>query len=126
MIKETIYTPEQNDGNHVFVFGSNLKGIHGAGAAKFAAMHWGAMLGIGEGRTGNSYALPTKETPYKTRSLDRIEDSVVRFFEYARENPSLTFLVTRVGCGYAGYEDSQIAPMFKDAPPNCVLPDAWK
>lgn len=120
------FEPELNDGTHVFCFGSNLQGTHGDGAAKEAAKHWGAKRGIGEGRTGMAYALPTKETPYRTRSLKSIRVSVSRFLDYARSNPDLTFLVTKIGCGYAGYRDDDMAPMFVDSPENCILPTDWK
>jgi hypothetical protein len=121
-----IYTPEMNDGINVFVFGSNLAGIHGAGAAKEALVYWGAQWGVGEGRVRDSYALPTKDRHIKTLPLAEIEKHVKRFFEIATARWDRTFLVTRIGCGLAGYKDSDIAPMFKDAPSNCVMPDEWK
>ncbi len=110
----------------IFVFGSNLAGIHGAGAALCAARQHGAVRGVGEGRTGRSYALPTKDEHIQTRSLADIEVSVKRFLEYARLNEDLVFMVTRVGCGLAGCTDEQIGPMFAGAPPNCQLPDEWR
>ncbi len=110
----------------IFVFGSNLAGRHGRGAALVAAQAWGAEYGVGEGRTGSAYAIPTKGKNMKTRSLKNIRISVERFIEYAIENPGLTFRVTRVGCGLAGYADKQIAPMFAKAPSNCELPDYWR
>lgn len=110
----------------VFVFGSNLGGFHGAGAARFARLYHGAVMGVGEGRTGNAYAIPTKEVGYQTsRPLKDIQESVNKFIQYAKENPQEQFLVTRVGCGLAGYKDHEIGPMFKDAPSNCELPDGW-
>ena len=110
----------------VFVFGSNAKGVHGAGAAVMAMWKYGAQWGEGEGRTGEAYAIPTKETPYKGRSLTQIRFSVMVFLDYAEEHPELEFLVTRVGCGLAGYTDEQIAPMFATAPANCRFDPAWK
>lgn len=109
----------------VFVFGSNLAGRHGKGAALDARFKHGAQLGVGEGRTGNAYAIPTKDTQLRVRSLDDIRISVETFKAYARVNPDLVFQVTRVGCGLAGYNDGQIGPMFSDAPDNCMLPDEW-
>lgn len=110
----------------VFVFGSNLGGYHGSGAARFARLHHGAVMGVGEGRTGNSYAIPTKEVGYQeSRPLPAIKKSVEKFIEYAQEHPNEQFLVTRVGCGLAGYTDDEIGPMFKYAPPNCELPNEW-
>ena len=112
-------------GNTIFVFGSNLAGIHGAGAAKTAREVYGAKLRVGEGRTGNAYALPTKDTELRSRTLEDIKESVALFIEYARANPDLIFTVTKVGCGLAGYKEDQIAPMFENAPSNCILPPGW-
>lgn len=112
-------------GTQVFVFGSNLAGRHGAGAALEARHTHGAQLGIGEGRTGNAYAIPTKDRQLKVRTLAEIAVAVDRFVSYARANPDLTFIVTRVGCGLAGYLDQEIGPMFADCPSNCILPEPW-
>ena len=109
----------------VFVLGSNQAGRHGKGAALFARQHHGAVYGVGEGMTGNSYAIPTKDKYMKTRSLNSIKRSVDRFIRYANNNPNLQFEVTKVGCGLAGYNEEDISPMFKDAPSNCVLPEGW-
>ncbi len=109
----------------VFVFGSNLAGRHGKGAALFARQERGAIYGVGQGRTGNAYAIPTKDTNLRTLPLSEIARYVAVFLDYARRNPDLTFEVTRIGCGLAGYTDSDIAPMFADAPENCQLPREW-
>jgi hypothetical protein len=109
----------------VFVFGSNKQGIHGAGAALFAKQRKGAVTGCVEGLQGQCYAIPTKITPYQTDSLDNVALAVERFKSFARENPQLRFQVTRIGCGLAGFNDSDIEPMFADAPPNCYLPGVW-
>lgn len=109
----------------VFVFGSNLAGRHGRGAALHARQHHGAVYGVGVGRTGNAYAIPTKDEHIRQLPLHRIALYVEDFLEYARGNPDLTFEVTRIGCGLAGYVDAQIAPMFSGAPANCCLPDGW-
>lgn len=122
----TVYTPSQNTGQNIFVFGSNRAGIHGCGAAKEAYRHWGAKLGYGEGLFGNSYALPTKDEQIVTLPLEEIAKHVQKFLIFAHANPALTFLVTAVGCGLAGYKPEQIAPLFVGAPENCVLPDAFK
>jgi hypothetical protein len=122
----TRYGPELNDGKHVFVFGSNLAGWHGRGAALDAKNYWGAVRGVGKGRTGNAYAIPTKNAMLYPFPLPIIAVWVGGFVEYARERPELTFLVTRIGCGLAGYQDKDIAPMFGDAPANCVLPEGWR
>jgi|GEM_PF-1410731 len=107
----------------VFVFGSNLAGRHGAGAALFAKRHRGAIYGQGVGRQGNSYAIPTKDARLRTLPLSTIAFPYVwAFLEYARMHPRTTFQLTPIGCGLAGYKPEQIAPMFKDAPPNVILP----
>jgi hypothetical protein len=110
----------------IFVFGSNLHGIHGAGAAAFAHAERGAVMGVGVGLTGQSYALPTKRTPWETLGLSEIQEYVDQFLEFARTHPELQFQVTRVGCGLAGYEDEDIAPLFQGAPENCELPKGWR
>ncbi len=108
------------------VFGSNKLGVHGAGAALDALNNHGAQGGNGVGRQGNSYAIPTKATPYVTLSLGAIRAYVADFIEYARAHPETTFQVTRIGTGLAGYTDAQIAPLFADAPPNCLLSPRWE
>ena len=107
----------------VFVFGSNLAGRHGAGAALFAARHRGAVYGVGEGRTGNAYAIATKDGALRTLSIDEIAFRVRRFIRYAKDNPSLLFQVTPIGCGLAGYARQEIAPLFDGAPSNCQFAD---
>jgi len=116
------YTPEMNDGHTIFVFGSNLAGIHGAGAAKEALRAWGAQLLLGVGRQGQAYGIPTKDQHLRTLPLDEIKKHVDQFIDYARNNPGFCFLVTEVGCGLAGYSVTEIAPMFTGCPANCVLP----
>lgn len=106
----------------IFVFGSNLAGRHGKGAALFAKQKHGAIYGVGVGRQGNAYAIPTKDRHLRTLSLDTIETYVDEFIEYAKKNPTEQFQVTAIGCGLAGYSPSDIAPMFYDAPQNCELP----
>lgn len=114
------------DGQSVFVFGSNLAGRHGAGAAKYAVEHCGAVYGKGVGMQGNSYAIPTKDRALQTLSLFSIEQYVHYFLQYAADNFEDTFFVTAIGTGLAGYSHEQIAPMFKNAPDNCILPIEWK
>jgi len=115
--------PEQGK---VFVFGSNHAGVHGAGAALYAKKNHGAEQGVGVGMTGNAYAIPTKQSPYKTFPLRVINCYVKAFIEFAENNPDKEFYVTRIGCGLAGYTDDQIGPMFKKAPSNCELPEEWE
>lgn len=110
----------------VFVFGSNLAGIHGAGAARFALENHGAVWGQGIGLQGNSYGIPTKDENIETLPLEEIDKHVKDFLDFARQNTHMEFNVTRIGCGLAGYKDHQIAPMFNGAPDNCTLPVGWK
>jgi hypothetical protein len=109
----------------IFVFGSNHKGAHGRGAAALATKKYGARWGKGEGLYGRSYALPTKDRWIRTLPLNIVRVHVERFLDYARTCDDLTFAVTRIGCGLAGYTDADIAPMFADAPDNCELPEGW-
>jgi hypothetical protein len=109
----------------VFVFGSNLAGVHGAGAARYAMQHEGAVWKEGIGYYGNSYALPTKDHNIETLPLQQIKYFVSEFIKFANDHPELQFKVTRIGCGLAGFTDEQIAPMFKGAPANCLFDDAW-
>ncbi len=110
----------------VFVFGSNLAGYHAGGAANAAAKQYGAEWGVGEGPTGRAYALPTMGKELERRDLDAIEDSVELFIMHARTRPDERFFVTRVGCGIAGFQDDQIAPMFVGAPENCSFAESWR
>jgi hypothetical protein len=101
--------------NEIFVFGSNEAGIHGSGAARLAHDRFGACTGIGFGGRSRSFAIPTKDWYINTLPLKFIEFYVDRFIDYARLNKSLTFLVTKIGCGLAGYTPEDIAPLFKQA-----------
>jgi hypothetical protein len=112
--------------DHCFIFGSNLAGKHGKGAALHAREHHGAVYGQCIGPMGRSYAIPTKMTNLQPLSLESIAEYVADFLHYANDHLAPKFYVTRVGCGLAGYTDSEIAPMFADAPPNCVLPEGWR
>lgn len=113
----------------IFVFGSNLKGIHGAGAAQHAELYCGAKCGQAKGLQGNSYAIPTCSKPGVPLPLEQIKLYVDEFLAFARKNlppkHCMEFQVTRIGCGFAGYTDEQIAPLFWDAPDNVWLPSAW-
>lgn len=113
-------------GDWIFVFGSNEAGRHGKGAAKVARIDFRAEYGVGRGRTGQSYAIPTKDARLNVIPLAQIEASVSEFIDYARSHPDLNFFVTRVGCGFAGYKDEQIGPMFARVPENCSLPNEWR
>lgn len=96
--------------NEVFVFGSNLEGMHGGGAALTAYKKFGAIWGQGTGLQGQSYAIPTMQGGVET-----IKPYVDEFIDFARKHPDLRFLVTPIGCGIAGFKPSQIAPLFKEA-----------
>ena len=109
----------------IFVFGSNLAGIHGAGAAKEALRHYGAICGNGRGAQGNSYAIPTKDEVMHTLSLKVVEAYIWAFLCHARAHPQQDFQVTRVGCGLAGFHDAEVAPLFASAPDNCLFDTAW-
>lgn len=105
--------------HEVFVFGSNAEGHHGAGAARVAHDSFGAVWGEGRGHHGQTYAIDTMS------GLERIADEARTFLEYAREHPELTFLLTPVGCGIAGYTPAQIAPLFRGAPDNVAMPQSF-
>ncbi|TCU34133.1 hypothetical protein EV129_113117 [Rhizobium azibense] len=114
--------------NEIFVFGSNEAGRHGKGAALYARRHHGAIYGQGEGLQGNSYAIPTKDANLRTLSLDAIANHIVTFLEFALEHPDMTFLITPVGCGLAGYRREQIKPLFEGhgtLPRNCRYAETW-
>lgn len=96
----------------IFVFGSNLLGIHKKGAALCALKEHGAILGQGVGLQGNSYAIPTKETPYRSLDTIAINKYVADFLSYAYWTPENIYNVTPIGCGLAGYKPHQIAPLF--------------
>ena len=113
--------------NQIFVFGSNLSGRHGKGAAK-TAMRWGAKYGQAEGLQGQTYAIPTKDRSVKnTLSTQEIKGYTNTFIEFARSHKNLTFLVTEIGCGLAGYTPVEIAPLFEKAKTieNIWLPERF-
>lgn len=109
----------------VFVFGSNWAGRHGKGAALYARKHYGAEYGVGIGRTGDAYAIPTKDDKLRPLTVKAIGTYVRDFIRYAKENPDITFQVTAIGTGLAGHKHEEIAPLFLFAPPNCKLPNEW-
>ena len=118
-------TPEfitELEPDEIFVFGSNLKGMHGGGAAYIAYRKFGAIMGQGVGLQGQSYGIPTMQGGVET-----IRPYVDEFIEFAKLHPELTFLVTRIGCGIAGFTDEEISPLFKKAHKvdNIVLPEGW-
>jgi len=108
--------------NEVFVFGSNLQGHHYGGAARIANEQFGAIFGQGVGLQGQSYAIPTMQGGVET-----IRPYVDEFIEFAKQHPELIFYVTRIGCGIAGFKDSEIAPLFRGAIgiENIALPQSF-
>lgn len=110
----------------IFVFGSNTQGRHGAGSALYAYKKLGAKLGVGEGLTGGSYALPTVGHNISRMDFTTVKHHVGIFIEFAANNPELEFQVTCVGCGLAGFTNEQIAPLFISSPSNCLFDTAWK
>jgi len=108
--------------NEVFVFGSNLQGHHYGGAARIANEKFGAIFGQGVGLQGQSYAIPTMQGGVET-----IRPYVDEFIEFAKQHPELIFYVTRIGCGIAGFQDSEIAPLFRSAVgmENVALPQSF-
>ncbi len=119
------FTPEritELKADEVFVFGSNLAGMHGAGAAWVAFQKFGAVMGCGVGLRGQSYAIPTMQGGVET-----IKPYVDEFIAFAKSHPDLFFYVTRIGCGIAGFRDREIAPLFKEAAgvDNICLPKSF-
>ena len=110
----------------VFVFGSNLLGIHGGGAARYAVTKLGAADGIGEGPTGRTYALPTCSRPGVPMTIESVRIHVQHFLAHAARTPDTRYYVSAVGCGIAGFTEGEVAPMFAGAPDNCDLPDGWR
>ena len=119
------FTPEritELKADEVFVFGSNLAGMHGGGAAWVAFRKFGAVMGQGVGPQGQSYAIPTMQG-----GVDTIKTYVDAFIDYAKAHPESFFYVTRIGCGIAGFTDAEIAPLFRDAigMDNICLPESF-
>ncbi len=112
--------------NEIFVFGSNLAGEHGGGAARQAHCEFGAEWGVGQGLTGQCYAFPTLG-----RRLEKVSFTALGFFRdhlyrCCVENPNKTFLLTKVGCGIAGYPEETMRSLFTDPPLNLILPEDWR
>lgn len=106
----------------VFVFGSNLGGFHGAGSAAHACENLGFPLYLGVGYHGKCYAIPTKDSNIEALHLDVIKLYVDQFLEFAADHEDWRFNIVAIGCGLAGFKVRQIAPMFKNRTPNCILP----
>ena len=108
--------------NEIFVFGSNLQGMHGGGAARIAYEKFGAIWGQGVGLQGQSYGIPTMHG-----GVDAIKPYVDEFIKFAKSHPEMTFLVTRIGCGIAGFRDEEMATLFENAKEleNICLPKSF-
>jgi hypothetical protein len=109
----------------VFVYGSNEAGRHGRGAALEALHNHGAIYGCGFGHVGQSYGIPTKDINVITLPIFRVEQYITAFLQYADYYYDFNFKVTRIGCGLAGFNDREIAPLFRPATPNCYFDEAW-
>lgn len=111
----------------IFVFGSNLAGVHGAGAAKAAREKFGARYGVGIGLCEQSYAIPTKDYNIDTLPIFTVRFFIKQFAQVTHAMGDKAFFITRVGCGLAGFTDAEIAPLFKECnPQNCSMPENWK
>ena len=135
------HTPEYIDtlaDNEVFVFGSNRNGNHYGGAARIAYERFGAEWGVGEGHTGQSYALPTLDENMERVTEDELIDSFAKMLGYADDNRQLTFLVTKVGCGIAGWDIEDVRrcfwkgaaaispdPEWRGIPSNVIIPEEF-
>lgn len=111
--------------NEVFVFGSNLAGNHAGGAARQAAEQFDAEDGVGEGLTGQCYAFPTMDKQLKRLTARQVGKARTRFYKVVDSHPGLTFLLTKVGCGIAGFDETKIRKIFVNAPKNVIKPKGW-
>lgn len=118
---------ERLEENEIFVFGSNRGGRHSKGASLLALRKFGARMGQADGLMGRSYAIPTKDRNLKTLPLPAIASQIAKFLRFAAANPKHTFLVTQIGCGLAGYNPKDIAPLFfqHEIPENVALPQVF-
>ncbi len=110
----------------VFVFGSNMAGKHLGGAAKTALHYFGAMMGVGRGWSGQSYAIPTMNEHLQQMPLSQIQHYVDDFKIYSKNHPKNTYFLTSIGCGVAGYTVEEIAPMFKGISKNVIFPNSFR
>ena len=111
--------------NEVFVFGSNLAGNHAGGAAYQAQRDFGAETGVGEGLTGQCYAFPTLNTDFSKVTNTQLKESRRKLYKTAEDHPNKTFLLTKVGCGIAGFSEEKIKKLFINAPKNIIKPEEW-
>lgn len=111
--------------NQIFIFGSNMAGRHGAGAAAQARRDFGAEYGVGEGLTGQCYAFPTLTENFQRVSNTQLKASRLMLYKTAEAHPDKEFLLTKVGCGLAGFSEATMKRLFKNAPANIRKPDGW-
>lgn len=111
--------------NEVFVFGSNTSGQHGGGAARQAHLHFGARMGCGEGLTGQCYAFPTLNASLQQLPRRRLEEARDHLYWNCAQHPEKRFLLTKVGCGIAGYAEDRMRALFAEPPANLILPEDW-
>ncbi len=111
--------------NEYFVFGSNTRGAHGKGAARQAYIDFGAKWGVGEGLTGQCYAFPTLDGRLRKLTVPELRASVERLYACCAAHPEKRFLLTKVGCGLAGYPEDLMHGLFSEHPHNLILPKDW-
>lgn len=122
------YTPDRIEklgDKEIFVFGSNLAGRHAGGAAFDAATLFGAQEGVGEGLTGRCYAFPTLWHDFRKMEYSDLASVASAFYRCVKAHPELTFLLTRVGCGIAGYDEEKMKTLFVSSPDNLIKPRGW-
>lgn len=107
------------------VVGTNYRGDHAGGAAWQAEQVWGLIMGVAEGLCGQTYAFPTLDYEHRQLSEEQLRVHADRFKRTCEANPGLTFLLTKVGCGIAGYSEERMKSLFQTTPPNVVKPEGW-
>lgn len=111
--------------NQIFIFGSNLAGNHAGGAARYAYDNFDAEWGVGEGLTGRCYAFPTLTKNMAQVSNTELKASRLNLYKTANDNPDKEFLLTKVGCGIAGFPEWRIKKLFTNVPINIIKPEGW-
>ncbi|MEB3754410.1 hypothetical protein [Acinetobacter sp. MD2(2019)] len=112
--------------NTVFVFGGNLAGDHSEGAARIAQQFFGALAGVGRGWSGQSFSIPTLNEHLQPMPLAQIQHYIEDFKIYTEKHPHTTYFITALGCGQAGYQTSDIAPLFRGISSNVIFPESFK
>lgn len=125
LLKPMTQTINKLESNQMFVFGSNMSGLHYGGAAKQAHEQFGAEMGIGEGLTGKCYAFPTLTEDFKKCSNTQLKASRLKLYQFANNHPDIELLLTKVGCGIAGFSEARMKRLFTNAPTNINKPSGW-